>query len=329
MTDVRGFSRILEEEGEAHGARLIRAYERFVRAALSRKTFEVDHIADAFHLVFPTPTQALRTAMSIAESLQRHNKRHPDLQIPVAFGIESGQGIRQRSHFVGAAPVVAARLAHRARPGQILVGEAAFALLRASKVGPMRDLGVWQPSGGQAMHLYEARAPDPRADGSREVERFLTALLFTDIVGSTAKAAEIGAQHWTRLVEEHHGIVRDELRRHRGMEIDTAGDGFYASFDAPSRAIDCGLAICDRVHALGIDVRVGVHAGECEIVAGKVGGMTVTISARIKDQGGPGEVLVSQTVRDLLAGASYDFVDQGRRALKGVPGEWTIYKIGT
>src|SRR5712692_8868602 len=161
MTDVRGYSRILEDQGDAHGARVIRAYERVVRAALQRKSFEVDHIADAFHLVFPTPTQALRTAISIAESLQRHNARRPDLQIPVAFGIESGQGVRQRSHFVGAAPVVASRLTHRAQPGQILVGEAAFALLRPTKLGPMRDLGVWQPSGGQSMHLYEAREPDP------------------------------------------------------------------------------------------------------------------------------------------------------------------------
>jgi class 3 adenylate cyclase len=327
MTDIRGYARLLEDRGDDEGRKLMRAYERIVRTALPRKTVEVDHIGDAFHLVFPTPTQAVRTAMAIAEGAHRHNHGHTELHLPVGLGVDAGQSVRHGTRYQGSAPVLASRLAGRARPGQILVSEAVFALLRAAKIGPIRDLGVWKPSGGQAVHVYEARAPDPQADGSRETERFLTALLFEDIVGSTAMSANVGDQRWGQLVEEHHAIVRDELRRHRGMEIDTAGDGFYAAFDAPSRAIECALAIRDRVRLLGIDVRAGIHAGECEVVAGKIGGMTVTIGARVGAQAGPGDVLVSGTVKDLLVGVAYAFEARGRFVLKGVPGDWILYHV--
>jgi class 3 adenylate cyclase len=326
MADVRRYSRIVEDHGEAYAVRLMRVYERLVRTALPRKTCEVDHIADGFHLVFPTPVEALRTTVAIADALQHHNTLHSDLRVPVGFGIDSGQGARQGSHFVGSAPVIAARLAGRASPGQILVAEAAFALLRAAKLGEMRDLGVWQPSGGQAVHVYEARAADGQVD-AREAERFLRALLFEDIVGSTAMSAKVGARRWAQLVERHHAIVREELRRHGGMEIDTAGDGFYAAFDLPSRAIDCAIAIRDNLQSIGIEVRSGIHAGECEIVAGKIGGITVTIGSRVGAKAGSGEVLVSHTVKDLLIGAGYAFIDRGPADLKGVPGDWTLYRV--
>ena len=327
MADIRRYSRIVEDHGEAYAVRLMRVYERLVRAALPRKTCEVDHIADGFHLVFPTPVEALRTTVAIADALQHHNTLHSDLRVPVGFGIDSGQGSRQGSHFVGSAPVVAARLASRANPGQILVAEAAFALLRAAKLGDMRDLGMWQPSGGQAVHVYEARAADEHADGSRQIERFLRALLFEDIVGSTAMSAKVGARRWAQLVEQHHAIVREELRRHGGMEIDTAGDGFYAAFDVPSKAIDCALAIRNNLQHIGIEVRAGIHAGECEIVAGKIGGITVTIGSRVGAKAGSGEVLVSHTVKDLLIGTGYAFIERGPADLKGVPGDWTLYRV--
>ena len=326
--DLRGYSRMLLNGGEAHASVLMRAYERVVRGALETKTFEIDHIADTFHLAFPTPTQAVVTTTAIADALLRHNGAHPDLQIPVSFGIDTGTGIGRGTHFVGSAPVLATRLCHRALPGQILVSESVFALLRTAKLGPMHDLGVWRPKGGQVIHLYELRAPDPHADSSPEVERFLTALLFEDIVGSTTISAKLGDQRWGRLIEQHHAIIREELNRHGGMEIDTAGDGFYATFDAASRAIDCAFALRDRLHDIGIDVRAGIHVGECELVAGKVGGIAVSIAARVMAEGGAGDVLVSQTVRDLLLGARYTFAERGHPVLKGVPGEWILYSIG-
>jgi class 3 adenylate cyclase len=328
IMDLRGYGRILLNGGEAHAAVLMRAYERLVRRALGTKTFEVDHIADTFHLAFPTPALAVRTTTAIADALQRHNKTHPDLEIPVSFGMDTGTGVGRGTKFVGSAPVLASRLCHRARPGQILVSESVFALLRTAGLGQMRDLGVWRPKEGQAVHMYEVRAPDPNTDGTTEVERFLTALLFEDIVGSTTMSAKLGDQRWGQLIEQHHAVIRDELNRHHGMEIDTAGDGFYATFDAPSRAVDCAFALRDRLRRIGIDVRAGIHAGECEVVAGKVGGIAVSIGARVMSEGGAGDVLVSQTVRDLLVGGGYTFTERGRSVLKGVPGEWTIYRVG-
>jgi peptide/nickel transport system substrate-binding protein len=162
---------------------------------------------------------------------------------------------------------------------------------------------------------------------SRRPERFLTTVLFTDIVGSTEMAAELGDQGWRELVQEHHRIVRAALRRHEGREIDTAGDGFFAVFDAPASAIACALDVVDEVHALGIDIRAGLHVGEVEQIGRKVGGIAVPIGARIMAAADAGEVFVSSTARDLAAGAGLRFDDQGERELKGLPGTWRLYRV--
>jgi len=152
--------------------------------------------------------------------------------------------------------------------------------------------------------------------------------LFTDIVGSTAKAAELGDARWRELLEQHHARIRRELARYRGVELDTAGDGFFARFDGPARAIRCASAITDSVREIGIEVRVGLHTGECELVDNKVAGLAVSIGARVAAQAQPGEVLVSQTVKDLVAGSGLlAFEDRGAAELKGVPGEWRLYAV--
>lgn len=326
LMDVRGYGRIVETSGDAGAAQVMRAYERIVRSKLPRATLHAVRVADSFHVVFSTPTQAVQTAIAIADAFQHHNARHVEMTVPVGSGIDAGQTIRQREHYVGAAPVLAARLAGRARAGQILVSDAVVALLRNAKLPHLRDLGAWKAPDGQSTHVYEVRAPDSSA-AMASSERFLTALLFTDIVQSTASAARIGDRGWRDLVEQHHSIVREELERHRGTEIDTAGDGFYASFDAPSRAIDCALASRGRLRALGMDIRAGVHVGECEMVAGKIGGLAVVVGSRVKDHAGAGEVLVSQTVKDVLIGTRFVFVDGGRAALKGVPDEVGLWAV--
>ena len=160
-----------------------------------------------------------------------------------------------------------------------------------------------------------------------EPDRVLATVLFTDIVGSTAKAAELGDRGWRELLAAHHGRVRRELSRHRGSEVDTAGDGFFATFDGPARAIRCACALTDAVRDLGIEIRAGLHTGECEIVDGKVGGIAVHIGARVLAEAGPGEVLVSSTVKDLVAGSGLSFTDRGAAELKGVPGEWRLYAV--
>jgi len=160
-----------------------------------------------------------------------------------------------------------------------------------------------------------------------EPDRVLATVLFTDIVNATEKAASLGDRQWHDLLDSHHALVRRELSRFRGREIDTAGDGFLASFDGPARAIRCARAVADGVRALGLEVRAGLHTGECEIVGDKLGGISVHIGSRIASLAGPGEVLVSNTVRDLVAGSGLAFQDRGIQPLKGVPGEWRVFSV--
>jgi pimeloyl-ACP methyl ester carboxylesterase len=161
-----------------------------------------------------------------------------------------------------------------------------------------------------------------------ETERVLATVLFTDIVGSTEKLAELGDRGWRELLQKHHALVRRQLVRFSGREIDTAGDGFFASFDGPARAIRCALSVTEAVRELGIEVRAGIHAGECEVVDGKVGGIAVHIGARVAANAAPGQVLVSSTVKDLVAGSGIAFRERGLTGLKGIPGEWHLYSVG-
>jgi class 3 adenylate cyclase len=155
----------------------------------------------------------------------------------------------------------------------------------------------------------------------------LVTVLFTDLVGSTERAVELGDRAWRDLLGRHHEAVRRELQRYRGEEIDTAGDGFFARFDGPARAIHCARAIIDRVRDLGLDVRAGIHTGECERVGDKIAGLAVNVGARVSGAAAPGEVLVSSTVKDLVAGSGIEFEDRGAQELKGVPGEWRLYAV--
>jgi class 3 adenylate cyclase len=154
----------------------------------------------------------------------------------------------------------------------------------------------------------------------------LATVLFTDIVGSTERAAELGDRAWRELLERHHALVRRELIRFRGEERDTVGDGFFATFDGPARAIRCAQSVVDGVRVLGLEVRAGVHTGECELHDGKVAGLAVSIGARVAAAAGASEVLVSQTVKDLVAGTGLLLEDRGERELRGVPGSWRVYR---
>jgi pimeloyl-ACP methyl ester carboxylesterase len=185
-------------------------------------------------------------------------------------------------------------------------------------------------------HLVWAGDVDAVAD---EVEEFLTGtraaqaadrvlatVLFTDIVASTERAAAVGDRRWREIVDEHHTRVRRELDRFRGLEVDTAGDGFFASFDGPARAIGAACAIRDSVRTLEIEIRAGLHTGECEVIQGKIGGIAVNTGARVAAQADSGEVLVSSTVKDLVAGSGIFFEDRGEHELKGV-GAWRLYSV--
>jgi pimeloyl-ACP methyl ester carboxylesterase len=160
-----------------------------------------------------------------------------------------------------------------------------------------------------------------------EPDRVLATVLFTDIAGSTERAVELGDSQWHRLLDRYYGIARRQLERFRGREIDTAGDGFFAAFDGPARAIRCATAIGRGALPLGLELRSGLHTGECEVMGSKIGGIAVHIGARVAGNAKPGEVLVSGTVKDLVAGSGLTFADRGAHVLKGVPGEWHLYAV--
>ena len=201
-----------------------------------------------------------------------------------------------------------ARMVEIRGAGHLAFGSAQDAIA-AEIEGFLKD--VWEAGG------WEEQEPD----------RVLATVLFTDIVGSTAKAAELGDRAWRELLARHHALIRRELVRFRGAELDVAGDGFFARFDGPARAIRCARAITESVRELGLEVRAGLHTGECEVLDGKVGGIAVHIGARVAKEAQPGEVLVSSTVKDLVAGSGLRFRERGTAELKGVPEQWRLYAV--
>jgi class 3 adenylate cyclase len=163
--------------------------------------------------------------------------------------------------------------------------------------------------------------------GAAERDRVLATVMFTDIVASTEQAHEVGDRAWRQLLERHHTLVRRELDRFRGREIDTAGDGFLAAFDGPARAVRCACSIRDAVRSVGLELRAGLHTGECEVLGDKLAGVAVHIGARVAAKAEAGEVLVSSTVRDLVAGSGLEFEDRGSQELKGIPGAWRLFAV--
>jgi class 3 adenylate cyclase/alpha-beta hydrolase superfamily lysophospholipase len=162
---------------------------------------------------------------------------------------------------------------------------------------------------------------------SAQPDRMLATVLFTDIVDSTRRAAELGDDRWRKLLDQHRAVVRGLLARFRGTEIDTAGDGFLATFDGPARAVECACEAVDATAELGLQLRAGLHTGECEVSNGRVAGIAVHIGARVAAEAGPGEVVVSQTVKDLVAGSGLAFSERPIAELKGVPGEWRLFTV--
>jgi class 3 adenylate cyclase len=213
--------------------------------------------------------------------------------------VEAGRFLADR--IPGARFVVQEGIGHLALSGADRVGEATDTFLRE----------LWESGGWDEV----------------EADRVLATVLFTDIGDSTAKAAELGDRRWRELLALHQRIVRRELARHRGREVDAAGDGFFATFDGPARAIRCACAIVDAMAELELEIRAGLHTGECEVVDGRVVGIAVHTGARVASHAEPGEVVVSSTVRDLVAGSGIEFSDRGAHELKGVPGAWRLYAV--
>jgi class 3 adenylate cyclase len=181
----------------------------------------------------------------------------------------------------------------------------------------------WRASFQEIAQFLTGQQPDVADD------RILGTVLFTDIVDSTRRAAEMGDRDWHALLDAHDAVVRSQLARFRGREVNTSGDGFLAMFDGPQRAIRCGMSIRDAVQSLGIEVRAGLHTGECEVRGDDIGGIAVHIGARVSALAGPNDVLVSSTLRDLVIGSGLEFEDRGAHELKGVPGEWHLFAVAS
>jgi class 3 adenylate cyclase len=179
----------------------------------------------------------------------------------------------------------------------------------------------WRPSFQEIAEFVTGEQADVADD------RVLATVLFTDIVDSTRRAAKLGDRDWHALLDAHDAVVRSQLARFRGREVNTSGDGFLAMFDGPQRAIRCAMAIRDAVRSLGIEVRAGLHTGECEVRGDDIGGIAVHIGARVSALAGPNEVLVSSTLRDLVIGSGLEFEERGAHELKGVPGEWRLFAL--
>jgi class 3 adenylate cyclase/pimeloyl-ACP methyl ester carboxylesterase len=226
---------------------------------------------------------------------------------------------------LGAVQTPTLLLVHEDRKNSVEIAEYVASQVPAAQLRRMPGL-VWkiedQPAWAEQIREFVGiERPHPTFD------TVLASVLFTDIVGSTERQAAMGDRAWRDFVQRHHTVVRDALKRWHGAENDTAGDGFYATFDGPARAVRCALDIAKRVRDLGIEIRAGVHTGECELIEGKPGGITVSTGSRIAAKAGASEVLVSQTVTDLVAGSGLVFEDAGEHELKGVPNRWRLYRV--
>ena len=189
---------------------------------------------------------------------------------------------------------------------------------------PGIDHNPWVGDANSILSEIETFLTGERSETKPDFDRVLATVLFTDIVGATTRVVELGDRSWKEVLAQHHLLVRSELKRHRGREINTMGDGFLAAFDGPARAVRCGQAIAAAVKKIGLQVRAGVHTGECEVTGEQLGGIAVHIGARIAALAEADEVLVSSTVKDLVAGSGLKFVGRGTHVLKGVPGEWNL-----
>jgi len=194
---------------------------------------------------------------------------------------------------------------------------------------PLRGVYTWVDDEAHRATMEATGRFVSRLTARAATERVLATLLFTDIVGSTERAASLGDSAWRALLQRHHAAVRAEIARFHGRELDTAGDGFFATFDGPARAVQAAAAIRAALDPLDLEVRAGLHTGECELHDGKVAGIAVSIAARVAAQAGPGEVLVTSTLKDLVAGSGLRFDDRGERSLKGIPDSWRVFALSS
>jgi class 3 adenylate cyclase len=302
---------------------------------------EVDTQGDSFFVVFPRATQAVAAAVAIQRALAAELWPEGGA-VRVRIGMHTGEPIQTAAGYTGLDVIRGARIKEAGHGGQVLLSKSTAALIEDALIGglSLRDLGAHRLKGlPHPERILQLIIPDLPADfpplQSLDVRgrvrpglapgRVLTTVLFVDIVGSMERVVALGDRGWLALQAQYSATVRQELARHGGEEMNTAGDQILAVFDGAAAAIRCGCAIRDAVQGLGMAVRVGIHAGEVESDDRIISGITVFTGIRITAAAQPAEVLVSNTVKDLVAGSGITFTDRGTHILRGIPGEWRLF----
>jgi class 3 adenylate cyclase len=313
-----------------------------LRAAfLAHEGREVDTQGDSFFVVFPRATQAIAAAVQIQRALA--GEAWPEGgAVRVRIGMHTGEPIRTAEGYTGLDVIRGARIKEAGHGGQVLLSKSTAALIENALIDglSLRDLGVHRLKGlPRPERIFQLIVPDLPGDfpplQSLDTRgrprpglapgRVLTTVLFVDMVGATARVVALGDRRWREVEAQYTALVRQELARHGGEEMNTVGDEILAVFDGAAAAIRCGCAVRDAVQGLGMAVRVGVHAGEVEYDDRIISGITVHTGVLIARVAQPGEVLVSHTVKDLVAGSGISFTDRGTHILKGLPGEWRLF----
>ena len=318
-----------------------------VHRALLRTAFaahegrEVDTQGDSFFVVFGRATQAIAAAVAIQRALAAEAWPEGGA-VRVRIGVHTGEPIRSAEGYTGLDVIRGARIKEAGHGGQVLLSKSTAALIEDALIGglSLRDLGAHRLKGlPRPERIFQLIIPGLPADFPplRSLDtrgrphpglasgRVLTTVLFVDMVGATERLVALGDRRWLEVRAQYTALVRQELTRHGGEEINVVADEIFAVFDGAVAAIHCGCAIRDAVQGLGMAVRVGIHAGEVEYDDGTIGGITVDTGARIMGVAQPGEVLVSNTVKELVAGSGITFTDRGTHVLKGLPGEWRLF----
>ena len=340
-TDVEDSTMLTVHLGDRYPAILAIHCALLRTAFAAHEGYEVDTQGDSFFVVFARATQAVAAAVAIQRALAAEDWPKGGA-VRVRIGVHTGEPIRTAEGYTGLDVIRGARIKEAGHGGQVLLSKSTAALIDDALIGglSLQDLGAHRLKGlPRPERIFQLIIPDlpaefpplqsldtrSRTRPGLAPGRVLTTVLFVDIPDATARLVALGDRRWRELRAQYTAGVRQELARHGGEEINVISDEIFAVFDGAAAAIRCGCAICDTVQGLGTPVRVGIHAGEVEYGDGTVSGITVNTGHRILGAAQAGEVLVSSTVKDLMAGSGITFTDRGTRIFRGLPGEWRLF----
>jgi class 3 adenylate cyclase len=335
-TEIEGSTLLTVHLGDRYPGVLATHCALLRAACAAHEGHEVDTQGDSFFVVFPRATQAVAAAVAMQRTLVAAAWPEGGT-VRVRIGLHTGEPIRTAAGYTGLDVIRGARIRDAGYGGQVLLSKSTAALVEDTLLDglSLRDLGAYRLKNlSRPERIFQLIIPDLPADfpplrsletRERAPGRVLATVLFVDLAGVMERLVALGDRWWRELQVQYSALVRQELARHGGAEMEMVGDQSLAVFDGAAAAIRCGCAIRDAVQGLGLAVRVGIHAGEIEYDDRNISGITVFTVARIKEAAQPGEVLVSHTVKDLVAGSGIIFTDRGTHTLRGIPGEWRLF----